>query len=242
MFEVARDYPTALAADPSQPDLALRTAMQWVLTKQVEVGGDVLVFAPGKQNINQNSLLATFCKRPRTQIATWRKPALGWAGGPALAVWPNRDKLAEVADRSGIRALVVVPWADGEVDAWAGATHPELLIGAEQGPLPDPLDPVVVEGLKSLTAMVNHSNNLAGALDKRDAVAVLTTLYRGGHVLDAQAIYTWALANSWPGRGAERLREMAERIGSGHRMQSNTRENPLRPDALARWRDNGSVQ
>lgn len=48
--------------------------------------------------------------------------------------------------------------------------------------------------------------------------------------------------NGWPGRGAERLREMAEKIGSGHRMQSYTRDNPLRPDALTRWRDNGSVQ
>ena len=83
---------------------------------------------------------------------------------------------------------------------------------------------------------------VGGALDKRDVVAVLTTLYRGGHALDAQAIYTWALANGWPGRGAERPREMAEKIGSGHRMQSYTRDNPLRPDALTRWRDNGSVQ
>ena len=242
MFEVARDYPTALAADPRQPDLALRTAMQWVLAKQVEVGGEVLVFAPRMLNINQNSLLATFCKRPRIHIATWRKSASSWSGGPALAAWPNRVKLAEIADRTGVRALAVVPWVDGEVDAWAAAAHPEVLTGADQEPLPDAVHPVVAEGLKALTAMVNHSNNLAGALDKRDAVVVLTTLHQGGHALDAQAIYTWALANGWPGRGAERLREMAEKIGSGHRMRTSTSNNPLRPDALARWRDNGSVQ
>lgn len=54
------------------------------------------------------------------------------------------------------------------------------------------LDPVVIEALEDLSAMVNHGNNLAGVLDKRDAVVTLTTLYRGGHRLQAETIYAWA--------------------------------------------------
>lgn len=153
-----------------------------------------------------------------------------------LAAWPSRDKLAEIADHRGVRALCVVPWADGEADAWAAAATPELLVGAAQRPVAVVDDPVVAEGLKSLTLMVNHSNNLRGALDWRDAVAVLTTLHRGGHRLDAEAIYSWALANGWPGRGAERLREMAGQISNGVRMRTGTSGNPLREDALAQWR------
>lgn len=242
MFEVTRDYPTALAADPKQPDLALRTAFQWVMAKQREVGGSVLVFAPGKQNIAGNTVLAEFCRRADVRVATWRTAASGWGGGPVLAAWPSRDKLAEIADHHGIRALCVVPWADGEVDAWASAADPELLLGATLSAASTVIDPVVVEGLKSLTLMVNHSNNLAGALDKRDAVAVLTTLYRGQHRLDAEAIYAWALANGWPGRGAERLREIAHKISGGVRMRTGAGGNPLRPDALAQWRMNSSAE
>jgi hypothetical protein len=242
MFEVKRDYPTALAADPGQPELALRTALEWVLAKQREVGGDVLVFAPGKQEIDGNTVLAGFCGRADVRVATWRARPAGWGGGPVLAAWPSRDKLAEIADRGGVRALCVVPWADGEVDAWAAAANPVLLLGAKAFAAGAVSDPVVVEGLKSLTLMVNQSNHLAGALDKRDAVVVLTTLHRGGHRLDADAIYAWALANGWPGQGAERLREMAQKISSGVRMRTGTSDNPVRPEALAHWRENAFAE
>ena len=189
------------------------------------------------RDINHNQLLSAFCNRPGIEVATWRQRPGGWGGGPVLAAWPSRDKLAEIADHQGVRALCVVPWAEGEVDAWAAATDPELLLGAEQRAVRSVIDPVVVEGLRSLTLMVNHSNNLAGALDKRDAVAVLTTLHRGGHRLEAEAIYGWALANGWPGRGAERLREMAAKIDGGVRMRTGTGDSPLRPDALSHWRE-----
>ncbi|HEY3008733.1 MAG TPA: hypothetical protein VGJ63_11820 [Micromonosporaceae bacterium] len=242
MFEVKRDYPTALAADPKQPNLALRTAFQWVVAKQREVGGSILLYAPGKQNIDGNNLLAEFCRRAGVQVATWRTGAWAWDGGPVLAAWPSRNKLAEIADHHGVRALCVVPWADGEVDAWATAANPELLLGAEEPAVRAVTDPVVVEGLKSLTLMVNHSNHLASALDRRDAVAVLTTLHLGGHRLDADAIYAWSLANGWPGQGAERLREMAEKISSGVRMRTGTRESPLRSDVLNQWREKASAK
>jgi hypothetical protein len=197
MFDAKRDYPSALAADPKQPDLALRTGFQWVLAQHQEVGGRILVYAPGKQNVNQNSLLSAFCKRPGIEVATWRQSPWGWGGGPALAAWPSRDKLAEIADHRGVRALCVVPWAAGEVDAWATSASPELLLGAETRTVPAIADPVVVEALKSVTVMVNHGNALAGALDKRDAVASLTTLHRAGYRFDSDAIYAWALANDW---------------------------------------------
>jgi hypothetical protein len=41
-------------------------------------------------------------------------------------------------------------------------------------------DPVIVEGIKTLTTMVNYGNTLAGAMDKRDAVAVLMHLRDAG--------------------------------------------------------------
>jgi hypothetical protein len=92
----------------------------------------------------------------------------------------------------------------------------------------------VVVGLTHLTSMVNHANNLAGALDHRDAVAVLRTLHRGGYELPADKVYAWALMNGWPAQGAERLREMAGKADAGRVLQVKGTW-PLRTDVLHRW-------
>jgi hypothetical protein len=83
--------------------------------------------------------------------------------------------------------------------------------------------------------MVNHANQLAGSMDKRDAVWILKILHKGGHRLNPDDIYAWALANGWPSRGAARLKEYAERIGAGRTVQAGM-PNPFRPDMLERWR------
>ena len=94
----------------------------------------------------------------------------------------------------------------------------------------------MIEGLKTLTIMVNQANNLAGAMDHRDAVAVLTTLHKAGYRLEPSQMYAWALANGWNPRGAARLKEMAEKLNAGVRLQMKGTY-PLRSDILATWRD-----
>lgn len=235
MFEVTRDYPTAMAAGSGQPKLAVETGIQWVQQKHRELGGRTLVFAPTKSSIAKHEIVSKFIKRPGVNVMTWRqRNAVDWPGGPVLALWPNRKNLAEIADHHGIRALCVVPWVDGELDAWQAAAKPELLTGAtalETDPNSG-LDPVVVQGLRSLTQSVNHSNQLAGALDEADAVEVLTTLHRGGYVLPPDAVYAWALANGWPSGGVERLCAMVTKIGSGTRVRTGS----ARSDILDVWR------
>jgi hypothetical protein len=99
--------------------------------------------------------------------------------------------------------------------------------------------PVIVQGLVTLTRSVNHGNALAGTLDRRDAVAVLQTLHDGGHRLVAEDIYAWALANQWPARGAERLKELTSRIAGGHRPRLGATY-PFRDDILEVWRTGAS--
>jgi hypothetical protein len=143
--------------------------------------------------------------------------------------------LGEIADDLRTRALCVVPWVKGEIDAWAAAADPELL-GPASGPEPkSSLDPVVVEGLKTLTHSVNLGNNLAGSLDRRDAVAVLRTLQEGGYHLHPDPIYSWALANGWQARGAERLRKLATDFEAGKRPRLRGGY-PFRSDILDIWR------
>jgi hypothetical protein len=188
MLETVRDYPTAITAGPEHGDRGMKDAIRWVLIKTKELGGQPLVYAPGKSNIEDVPLLAQFAKTPGVAVRTWRQRHAPWRGGVVLAAWPTREKLGEIADGRQVRGLVVVPWAEGEVDAWVAAADPERLGPVSVPPVDDTrrgrnLDPVVAEGLKTLTRMVNHANNLAGSLDRRDAVAVLRTLNEANYPL-----------------------------------------------------------
>lgn len=112
---------------------------------------------------------------------------------------------------------------------------PELLGPASTRELKSSLDPVLVEGLETLTHSVNPGNNLAGSLDRRDAVAVLRTLRDGGYGLPPDPVYSWAIANGWQARGAERLRKLAEDFEAGKRPQLKG-PYPFRSDILEIWR------
>jgi hypothetical protein len=106
-------------------------------------------------------------------VGTWRG-IKAWRGGPVLAVWPNRVKLGEIADDPRTAALCAVPWVLAELDAWQAAANPEPLGAAVAPMVTSSLDPVVVEGLKTLTSMVNHANNLVSTSKIRTAKASLT--------------------------------------------------------------------
>lgn len=117
---------------------------------------------------------------------------------------------------------------------WAAAVQPQLLGEAVEAKAAV-LNPVVTAGMQTLTRMVNHSNNLAGALDRRDAVATIRILHDAGYPLPPDDIYSWRLANGWAPRGAERLREMLVRTNKGVRLQLKG-TSPYRKDILEQWR------
>lgn len=237
MFEHKRAYPCAVAAGPEHGDRGLEDAIRWVMARTQELGGQPLAYVPGMSQVDDVPLLGRFTKLPGVAVGTWRG-IKSWQGGPVLAAWPSRDKLGEIVDDRRTRALVAVPWAPNEIDAWIAAVNPDRLGPAASLPVAAPgngLSPVVVEGLKTLTRHVNHANNLAGSLDRRDAVAVLRTLHKAGYRLPPDAIYSWALANGWPSRGADRLRALAADYEAGKRPQMKG-QFPFRPDILDVWR------
>jgi hypothetical protein len=232
-----RAYPCAMTCNGArEPDRAQVSAIQWVVTQQKANGGQVLLYVPNKRDLNsRDNHIAQFSKVPSVVVGTWRGHTGDWSGGPVLAAWPSREKLAAIADDTRTRALCVIPWNDQETTAWERAVRPELLSGAVRTSGDTDLHPVVVVGLTHLTRMVNHANNLAGSLDHRDAVAVLRTLHKGGYRLPPDAVYSWVLANKWPARGAERLREIASKIDDGRVVQLKGSW-PLRDDILKTWR------
>lgn len=230
---MTNSYPSALTASGDQQ--AVSRAIAWC-EQQRQSGEQVAVWAPGKQNLSADSVLAAYAQR--NVLMTARLRSVPWSGGPVLAAWPPADDLARLAEHPRVTALCVLTWRDDDVAAWAASRAPMLLTpGAVGPPLAVALDPVVVQALRALTVLVNQANHLAGALDKRDAVAVLTVLHRGGYPLDPDAVYQWALANEWRPAGAQRLREMTSRFAGGRplRLQSGAAW-PLREDVLEQWR------
>lgn len=236
MAMTTRAYPTAVTA-PSQLDpQAIALGIGWV-RQHLQAGQQALVWTPNRPSLMEHPQLVVFARANLS--ATAKTSATGWAGGPVLAGWPATDELAELADDRRVSALCVIPHGTlDEAAAWASATG-AVQLGDTAPALPAavPLDPVVEQGLDTLTAMVNHANQLAGALDRRDAVAVLTTLHRAGYRLAPSAVYAWALAHGWPARGAQRLREMCERLSTGHTLRAAGADRSLAPDILQQWRD-----
>lgn len=231
-----RVYPCAVTCDGArEPERAQEAAIEWIAEQHKVTGGQILLYVPKKGDLDvTNNRISQMAKVSGVVVGTWRGYIGDWSGGPVLAAWPSREKLAEVADDRRTRALCVIPWVEGETTAWEQAVNPQLLTGASSAAAGPELHRVVAVGLEHLSNMVNHANELAGALDHRDAVAVLRTLHRGGYQLPADAVYAWALANGWPAQGAERLREMAGKVDAGRAMQVKGTW-PLRADALHRW-------
>lgn len=227
-------YPTALTAPSYQDQQAVPRAISWV-REHLQPGQRAVVWTPSKPSLRSDPRLEAFAKANAAVTSRTRNVA-DWYRGPVLAGWPGPDDLGQLAEDGRVTALCVIPHALEEVAAWAAVADP-VHLGAGPGPMPAtaPLDPVVVEGLKALSSMVNHGNQLAGSMDRRDAVAVLTALSRAGHVLEPAGIYGWAIANGWPARGAKRLRELAEQLRGGRTVRAPGSGSVLRADIVDKW-------
>lgn len=232
MFEKERNYPVAYVLHTAENAKAL--AVRWVLDQAAAHGGVPLLYAPGKRNVEQDDLLRAFAAR--YPLMTWTKRwGTQWSGGPVLAAWPDEQHLAEIADLPRVTALCVLAWGEKDVIAWAAASGAiNLDPQAPAATLPS-LDPVVQQALISLGHRVNHSNQLAGALDRADAVTWFRVLMRAGFPIDPEALYAHALANGWPGRGAARLKEMATKVAAGKSLQG-WNESRWSEDVVAHWR------
>lgn len=234
MFERVRDIPRAIVAHKADDPLAHERAVQWILAHCQRLGGHPLLYVPGKNNFRDEPVLVTLSKR--VTVATWKTlNNARWGGGPVLAAWPTEKHLVDIDGDRRTSALCVLSWAPNDTAAWASAHQPEQLSPGASAAAPATIaDPVIVEGMKTLTLLVNHANNLAGSMDRRDAVNVLLTLHEAGYPLEPAQLYTWALANGWPAGGATRLKELAVQIVGGRRPRAD--RGALRPDILEVWR------
>jgi hypothetical protein len=99
-------------------------------------------------------------------------------------------------------------------------------------------DPMVVEGLQTLTDINNVTSLYANAVGRDRASEVLRTLHDRGHAVDPESARAWAMARGWSARAAGQLADLAQQISAGKRQR--IKRPALRADILERWRNAAS--
>jgi hypothetical protein len=91
-------------------------------------------------------------------------------------------------------------------------------------------DPVVVEGLQTLTDIINVTTLYANAVGRDRASELLSTLHDRGHAVDPESAREWAMARGWSARAAGQLADLAQQISAGKRLR--IKRPALRADIL----------
>ncbi|MFN3073174.1 DUF1889 family protein [Acinetobacter sp. TY2] len=81
------------------------------------------------------------------------------------------------------------------------------------------MTPLLENALEQLNQRVNVSTGGGHPLDVSVKKLILKWLYEQGEELSSSEINTWAKENGWSEKNAKELGELAERIGSGGRVQ-----------------------
>lgn len=241
MFERKREYPAAVTPDELTADEADEFAVQWVLNEQAQLGGQVLLLYQAAWDRRDHPILDAL-EDSRGVVATTRRslPRSGWTGGPVLAAWPDIATLGSLADNRRTSALCALTWNFDAIAPWAHAVGAQIL-GADAGVslvAPTIEDPVVMQAMQTVTRRVNMNNTIKSGYEKSVVIGALRILRTHNHVLDAERLYTWSLANGWPARRAEELRDAVRQTNSGARPR--VPEDVYTADAYSSWKHPGS--
>ncbi|MBH0780259.1 hypothetical protein [Nocardia bovistercoris] len=238
--DMRRTSPTAKrwrfpSAVTSPGDDGIAAAVTWLTATTQRSGGTPMLRVPHASAISACAVLRNFVDRNRVVVTCPGDPAPAWRRGAVLAVDPERDDIAELADDPRTDALCVTPTRPADVVAWAAIADPALLGDATTPAPPSAPDPIPTQAMITLSGMLSRPLTLASASDHRDATAILDILYRAGHRCTGAAAYSWALANDWPAVGARRLAELADAFDNG-RIPALPGGNPFRLAVLELWR------
>ncbi|WP_258934373.1 hypothetical protein [Nesterenkonia pannonica] len=217
MFHHEADYPTAVTSADNE---GLRSGFQWCIDHMKD-GDHLTVWTHLKGNLGNNKLLEQFVSSHHSvNHITARGGAYLGDPGPVLMAWADPNDIAKFLRFNGnqIRALCVISWDEKRLQPWVSAEQPELLgdTSAWQEQT-QALDPVVEEGMKSLTLRINHNNTIAAGSEKDDVVSMLLALHDAGYALDGPTLAGWAIAHGWTGGNPAQLEKYVQAIQRGSR-------------------------
>ena len=216
--------------DAVPPEVGATLGVAWLQPHNPKV-----VLVPHLGGYQHNDVLRRTV--PRSIVTTRRSrhgPSITRSAA-VLACWPVTEDLDELhrhASQGG--AVAIIRWDNGWAErAWIdslGAVN--LITGAPGSGMPSPsLDPMVVEGMKSLQG-INHSS--WHPTDRDRVKWTLLNLPRNGHHYTPEDIAVWAACNGFRMHEAVELHDLATRVCEGHTFRISRM--PYRADILNIWR------
>jgi hypothetical protein len=153
-----------------------------------------------------------------------------------LALWVNRKMLDAIDSLLGLRAVIVVPWLEDEVENWRRTWNP-VVRGKEVVPEETLISNAVVEeALDELAGSINLGTGLSHPSDKESAESMLWHLHNSGEWEEPANMRAWALRKGWPLASAEDLQAAAEKIQK-RRSPPKGAQRRWGPQAVARFRE-----
>jgi hypothetical protein len=151
---------------------------------------------------------------------------------PGALLYGPDEKTLDALDTSEDRrrrltAVCVVVWQEAPVEAWRRAHRAANLEQPEHEQPPLELDPVARAALSGLNGTIHSS-------DKGRSIRTLQSLMIHGYGCKPIEVKVWAMTHGWEANEATNLAGIAQLVLDGH--QFRTKEPPLRPDVIDRWR------
>jgi len=240
MFQRVVEYEAVYLAKFPCFEGDLGQALAWAMERAGQLGSGITVVAPTRDRFRDGVLaeLPAWIGRetPRTlgQIGHRAQPVL-------VACWPSAKDLDMLDGLPGLKALVVVPWNEGEIGTWRDARHAVDLLG-HRPPTPEPTisDPVVEIAMTDVTTRVNLSTGLSHPDDRSAAIQALQILKRNGHHFQPDEIRAWAMANGWKADHARQLGEYAAGVLAGKAYRTGRQQ--WVSHIINRWRKEAAAE
>lgn len=134
--------------------------------------------------------------------------------------WAN-TKSVEDAERLRPPAICAIGWSEDGLDDWKRSWEPvDPRTGQPDGQVEQP--PAAVQGaVASLSGM--FGNDVLHPMDKKRAVNAFKALNMQGVPVDPTLVRSLAISAGWEPDAADRLTDIAQRIGEGRTVQGGDR-------------------
>ena len=194
-----------------------------------------VVLVPLLRHYEDHDLLRRAVPKSRVVTSRSRRGPSITPDAAVLACWPVNDDL-EVLQRHANQggAVVIIRWDNGWAErAWIDsldAVNPVTDAPGSGVPIPE-LDPVVVEGMRSLQG-INHSSWHQTDVDR--VKWTLLNLPRNGHHYSPDDLAVWAACNGFRMHEVVDLHDLAKRVCEGRAFRISRM--PYRTDIIDVWR------
>lgn len=215
---------------------AVKQAFRWLVTNATD---RAFLAVMGYDNLRGvirdifgDRTVETFIKEGRLRVdgieiylVTQRKMIDNGEGAPLVVFYPTTKFLDQIDSISNVPAMLVVPWLMKAIEPWIKTWSATELGTQESREEPELIkNKVVVEALKSLTALVNVSTGITHPSDREAAIQLFTILRDAGEFFNPENVKAWLIRyGGWKAQQAQEVAELAQKILDRRRLRKGRR-------------------